>query len=229
MPLSDVPELSGAPPEKTGKIAAIKGVTKSGFSFLERVASWIYLIPLVVIVGIMAYLGIRPVFIAVMLGSCLVWNYWGKRMTMKDPKLVLVVNVEKQEVDPLFCGRKLWQKMEKKGKPGIPFRTPGGLTVEIVRSFDPYNKVIEYPRDADFSDIALAAIPVRYGALIDELVKIREDNYKLDKEGKLTATRDSIERGQEYAAQLNAIFKELINPEDPKKPPEDKKDDSARV
>ncbi|MCL2607695.1 MAG: hypothetical protein FWD92_03995 [Methanomassiliicoccaceae archaeon] len=160
----------------------------------------------------MIYIGVRPVFIAVALGSSLVWSYWARKMAMKDPKLVLVVDIERQEVQPLMCGRKLWARMEKKGKPGIALKTPGGLSVEIVKVFDPYDLKIEYPRDADFSDLQIAAAPERYGKLIDELVELRMRNYELEMEGKIATTRDGIKKGQAYAAKLEEIIASTFIP-----------------
>ena len=217
MPLTD----EGAPPElpeKPGKIAVMKDMGLSGLSFLERIASWVYLLPLILIIGAIYWLGFRLIYIAVLIGACFVWNFWGRRMAMRDPKLVLEVNIERQEVNPIYCGRKLWARLEKKGKPAIPMRTPGGLSVEVVRNFDPGNNVVEYPVSSEFSDLMLAAIPERYGALIDELVMLHKENYELGVEGSLYITRNGLKKGKEYGGKLNAILEEMIEPCDPKKP-----------
>jgi hypothetical protein len=165
-------------------------------------------------VAIMVYVGIRPIFFAVMAAACFVWNFWGKRMAMRDPKLVIVVNIETKEIRPIRCGRKLWERMTKKGKPQSNFRTPGGLSVEGVRSFDPGDMMIEYPHDDEYSDIAMMALPERYGALIDELVKLRKRNYELEIEGELTTTRDGIKKAQNYAGKLNEIVEDTFIPKE---------------
>lgn len=127
-------------------------------------------------------------------------------MAFSDPKLALVVNIEKGEVAPLFIGRKRWADAVKTGRPSFAFRTPGGLSVEILRSYDPASNVAVYPMGSEYSDIMIAAIPGRYGEMIDELVRTSRSNMILSTEMDVHALSIAQEHIETFAAEINRVI-----------------------
>jgi len=157
---------------------------------LDRMTDyWYCLIPVAVIPYIFYKYGLNVYYVAALLVGIIAWAYWGNKVTARDPKLALVVDVEKGIVSPLLFGRKRWAAAEKIGHPYLLFSTPGGLSVEIIKNYDQTTNTIVYPDGGPDSDIYIAAIPQRYGELIDELVKIKKDIYRLSNETELDGLR----------------------------------------
>lgn len=95
-----------------------------GDRLLDRLTTSTYLLPIVIIGGAIWYLGYNPLYIGALAAGVVVWAYWGRRMTMSDGKLALVVNVETGEIAPYVIGRSRWARAEKIGRPYLSFRTP---------------------------------------------------------------------------------------------------------
>ena len=204
---------------KVGKIAAAKGLAKSAFSYTEKLASWAYLIPLLIIIGAMAYLcytgGLRWVYIGAFVGGIFVWNYWGKRMTIKDQKLVLEVNIENQILNAYRVSRKCWARCSKnaENKPTLNFITKGGISVELVKEFDPNNNRLVYPVDKEYTDLRLAMMPELISSIIDDLhqTKKKLTDMELQKDVK------ALEEARAYIAKLEDMLRQLILGGDPPK------------
>lgn len=173
---------------------------------MEALAEWSILLPLVLIGGALLYFGFRWVFVLALVVGILAWNFWGARMAFTDPKLVLVVDVVKGNIAPLIIGRKRWQDAEKVGRPTVSFRTPGGLSVEVVRSYDAVANKVEYPMDPKYSDIMIAAIPERYGELIDELVRTNRINMILSTEMEVHALGIAQKHIETFAGEINRVI-----------------------
>ena len=206
-------------PVKQGKIAAAKGLAKSALSATERLAAWTYLIPLLIVLGAMVYLcytgGLRWVYVAAFLAGAVMWNYWGKRMTIKDQKLVLEVNIEKQILNAYRVSRKCWTRVSKEAvnKPTLNFITKGGISVELVKEFDPDNNILVYPIDKTYHDLKLSMMPELISAIIDDLhqTKKKLTDMELQKDVK------ALEEARAYIAKLETMLRELILGGDPKK------------
>lgn len=201
-----------------GSLRSARGLLSSG---LEKLTEWTTLVPIVLIGAALVFFGFRWVYLAALIAGVVVFNYWGRSMAFSDPKLALVVNVEKGEVAPLFIGRKRWADAEKSGRPSLSFRTPGGLSVEILRSYDPATNTVVYPMDDKFSDIMIASIPERYGELIDELVVTSRKNMTLSTEKELRALSIAQDHIEKFAAEFNKVITPRDAPTDKKEVPAD--------
>lgn len=187
-----------------GGLKSARGQLSSG---LERLTEWTTLIPIVLIGAALVYFGFRWVYMGALIAGVVVFNYWGRRMAFSDPKLALVVNVERGEVAPLFIGRKRWADAVKIGRPSLSFRTPGGLSVEILRSYDPSTNTAAYPMmDDKYSDLMIAAIPQRYGELIDEYVKAKKEILVHESEHEVEAYKIAKKHISDFSQALNEIM-----------------------
>lgn len=177
---------------------------------IESLSDWTILLPLVAIGGTLIYFGFKLVYLAALIVGVFAWNYWGRRMAFSDPKLALVVNVEEGTVAPLFIGRKRWSDATKTGRPGLAFRTPGGLSVEILKSYDVSANVAEYPDDIGFSDLMIAAVPKRYGELIDEYAKLQKELMQSRSE----ASVEAVKIARKHISNFSALMDEIMSPSD---------------
>lgn len=215
-----MPSTTDAPSSRTigGSLKSARGQLSSG---LEKLTEWSTLLPIVLIGGALLFFGFKWVYLGALIAGVVVFNFWGRKMAFSDPKLALVVNIEKGEVAPLFIGRKRWADAVKTGRPSFAFRTPGGLSVEILRSYDPASNVAVYPMGSEYSDIMIAAIPGRYGEMIDELVRTSRSNMILSTEMDVHALSIAQEHIETFAAEINRV----ITPRDKK---EDHTDDAVQ-
>ncbi|KQM09901.1 hypothetical protein AOA81_06620 [Methanomassiliicoccales archaeon RumEn M2] len=175
----------------------------------EALSSWMYLLPLAAIGGVIWYAGFRWVFAAAFIAGIVGWNYWGSKMAISDPKLVLAVDVEKSEISPLMIGRRRYASAEKKGLPYLNFRTPSGLFVEVVKSYDEDANLITFPDgDIRYNDLMIAAIPRRYGELIDEFVSLETELLKHKSE----ASVEAFKIARKHIADFSALMTEIMTP-----------------
>lgn len=181
-----------------------------GDRLLDRLTTSTYLLPIVIIGGAIWYLGYNPLYIGALAAGVVVWAYWGRRMTMSDGKLALVVNVETGEIAPYVIGRSRWARADKIGRPYLSFRTPAGLSVEIVQDYDPDSNTITYPPASSYSDVYIASIPERYGELIDELTRLTKENMTDKTEIELK----SVEMARAHNARLSKMIDDLLVPKE---------------
>ena len=186
-----------------GSLKSARGQFSKG---LERLTEWTILLPVLLIGGALVFFGFKWVYLGALIAGVVVFNFWGRKMAFSDPKLALVVNIEKREVAPLFIGRKRWADAAKVGRPSLAFRTPGGLSVEILSSYDPLTNSAVYPMTDQFSDLMIAAIPERYGELIDEYVKAKKEILIHTSEHEVEAYKIAKKHITDFSALLNEIM-----------------------
>lgn len=175
---------------------------------LDRLITSTYLLPIGIIGGAIWYLGYNPLYIAALGAGVIVWAYWGRKMTTSDGKLALVINVEKGEISPYIIGRSRWAAAKKEGRPYLNFRTPAGISVEVIQDYDPENNVVVYPPAGNYSDLYIASIPDRYGSLIDELVRLNAAVMTSESEIDLR----SIKKARDHNAKLSQMVDDLLVP-----------------
>lgn len=76
-----------------------------GDRILDRIITSTYLLPILLIAGAIWYLGFNTLYLLALVVGVVVWAYWGRKMTMSDGKLALVVDVESGEIAPYVIGR----------------------------------------------------------------------------------------------------------------------------
>lgn len=179
-----------------------------GDRILDRLTSSTYFIPIALIGGAIYYFGLRPIFLVALGAGCVVWWYWGSKITARDAKLVLVVDVETARVSPLVIGRKRWEDSKIIGRPIMPFRTAQGVSVEILKDYDPAANIATYPAGGEYSDIMIASIPERYGAMIDDLIITKRANLALTSELDIHA----IDLAQEHIGRFSAEVNDILKP-----------------
>jgi len=184
-----------------------------GDRILDRIITSTYLLPILLIAGAIWYLGFNTLYLLALVVGVVVWAYWGRKMTMSDGKLALVVDVESGEIAPYVIGRSRWSRAFKEGRPFLSFRTPGGLSVEVIKEYDPDLNRVTYPPAGEYSDIYIASIPDRYGDLIDELVMMSAETMSTKTEIDLLA----LKKVRQHNAVLSAKIDDLMVPkkEDP--------------
>ena len=181
-----------------------------GDRLLDRLTTSTYLLPIAIIGGAIWYLGYSPLYLGAQAAGVVVWAYWGRRMTIADGKLALVVNVETGEIAPYVIGRSRWARATKTGRPYLSFRTPAGLSVEVVQDYAPDSNTVTYPPAGAFSDIYIASIPDRYGELIDELTKLTKENMT----DKTEINLKSVEMARAHNARLSKMIDDLLVPKE---------------
>ena len=186
-----------------GRLKSARGQLSTG---LEKLTEWTILLPVLLIGGALVFFGFKWVYLGALIAGVVVFNFWGRKMAFSDPKLALVVNIEKREVAPLFIGRKRWADAAKVGRPSLAFRTPGGLSVEILRSYDHASNTVEYPITDEYSDIMVACIPERYGQMLDELVRTSRSNMILSTEMDVHALSIAQKHIEAFAAEINRVI-----------------------
>jgi hypothetical protein len=174
-----------------------------GDRFIDKLTTSAYLIPIILIGGSILYFGLRLMFLVALVVGCIVWSYWGRKMETRDAKLALVVDIEGGTVAPLIIGRKRWATAVKVGRPYLAFRTPSGLSVEVIKEYKAELNQVIYPTTGTFSDVYIASIPSRYGELIDELVRLSKENMHSKTEVELEALKKTRAH--------NAILSEMMN------------------
>lgn len=179
-----------------------------GDRLLDRLTASTYLLPLILIAGVMWYFGLRRVFFLALIGGCIVWWYWGRRMSARDGKLILAVDIESAIVAPMMIGRRRWQKATKIGRPFLQFSSPSGYDIEIVKSYDGTTNTVTYPPIGEYSDLHIASIPARYGELIDELVTLSKENLTATMETELNGVR----KAREHNTRLSSLIDDLMVP-----------------
>lgn len=181
-----------------------------GDRILDKIITSTYILPIAIIGGAIWYLGYSPLYLGALAAGVVVWAYWGRRMTMADGKLALVVNVETGEIAPYVIGRSRWSRATKEGRPYLSFRTPAGLSVEVVQDYDPATNTVKYPPAGTYSDIYIASIPDRYGELIDELTTLTKENMTNKTEIDLM----SVEMARAHNARLSRMVDDLLVPKE---------------
>lgn len=181
-----------------------------GDRLLDRLTTSTYLLPIAIIGGAIWYLGYSPLYLGALAAGVVVWAYWGRRMTMADGKLALVVNVETGEIAPYVIGRTRWARATKTGRPYLSFRTPAGLSVEVIQEYDPAANAVTYPPAGVFSDVYIASIPDRYGELIDQLTKLTKENMT----DKTEIDLKSVEMARAHNARLSKMIDDLLVPKE---------------
>lgn len=188
-----------------------------GDRILDRIITSTYLLPILLIGGAIWYLGFTTLYLLALGIGVVVWAYWGRKMTMADGKLALVVDVESGEIAPFVIGRSRWSRATKEGRPFLSFRTPAGLSVEVIKEYDPELNHVIYPPSGGYSDIMIASIPSRYGELIDELIQTSKSNMILSTELDVHA----LSMAQEHIGAFSAEINKVITPRDKPKEKED--------
>ena len=117
---------------------------------IDRLITSTYLLPIGLIGGAIWYLGYNPLYIGALAAGCIVWAYWGRKMTISDGKLALVINVEKGEISPYIIGRSRWAAAKKEGRSYLNFRTPAGISVEVIKDYDPDTNTVVYPPAGEY-------------------------------------------------------------------------------
>lgn len=184
-----------------------------GDRILDKIITSTYILPILIIGGAIWYLGFTTLYLLALAIGVVVWAYWGRKMTMADGKLALVVDVETGEIAPYVIGRSRWSRATKEGRPYLSFRTPAGLSVEVIKAYDPDANLVIYPPAGEYSDIHIASIPDRYGDLIDQLVKLNVESMSTKTEIDLLA----LKKAREHNAILSGKIDDLMIPkkEDP--------------
>lgn len=179
---------------------------------IDKISIAVFL-PIIAVGAVLYFFGFKIVFIAALIVGCIVWSYWGRRIEARDGKLALIVDVEGGTVAPLIIGRSRWSKAAKQGRPYLTFRTPAGLSVEVVQSYDPNTNTVIYPPAGDYSDVFIASIPDRYGDLINELTKLKKENMA----DKTEIDLKSVEMARAHNVKLSSMIDDLLIPKETEK------------
>ena len=179
-----------------------------GYRLVDKLTTTSYLVPIGIVGFCLVWFGLRPLFLGALAGGCVVWWFWGKKINARDAKMVLAVDLETAIVAPVAIGRKRWAKAIIVGRPFLQFRTPSGLSVEIVKSYDGETNTVVYPESGEFSDLHIATIPARYGDLIDLLVELSKENMELTTEKELLG----IKKARQHNKKLSQLVDDLLTP-----------------
>lgn len=180
-----------------------------GTWFKDHLNYWYLFLGILLLIGtyfVIEFLDLPVYVILVFFLGSIVWWYWGNRMAMKNPKYILVINLETMQVRPVRMGRRYWTKVNKVGVPWLAMRTPSGLDIEIAKWFDPETMTVVYPEECEYTDAVIAAMPSRYGEMVADLVQLRQTAQLMEFE----IDAEAQKRASILVAQFENMFKEAL-------------------
>lgn len=171
----------------------------------EKLTSWIFIIPLVVIFAVFIFLGVKTIYFIALAAGILTWNYWGSKIEIEDPVILLKINLESKKIGLTAVGRRLWRSIKKiNGNPG-EWISESGHSVHVVKNWDSENLTVEYPPQF-FGDIEIAADPKKYAELIEKNLELTEENHFLKEDLEVKALLKAREWIKNYSDKIDEIL-----------------------
>lgn len=180
--------------------------------------AWYCLVPVPAVIIGAAWLGMSSwIALGAILGAA-AGIYLGKRIPARSMVHVICLDLESKRVRILEMGRRLFSRVEKRGRPWLTLESGLGYDVIVARTYDDTGRILTYPEDSRFSDAAIMAMPARYRELISSLVELRDRVADQQLEVDLMAQR----RAAEIVARFRVLFDDTVMP------PETKEEDGGK-
>ena len=194
---SDDQELS-----TPGRLERLSG----GWEWLKDIATtWMYIIPLGVILGVLLIFGAKPVFLAALVAGILVWNYWGSRMETDDAVLILTADLERKTIGLTSIGRRLWRTVTKVNNNPGEWVSESGHSVHVVKDWDEEAMTVTYP-PAKVGDLEVTIDPQRYVDMVKTNKSLIEENQELKENLDVKALSKARKWTQRYALKMDGVL-----------------------
>lgn len=182
-------------------------------------ASWRWFIPIVGLIALVWFVTRTPIYIAALVVGTVASWYYGSKMTLKDSRPVLRVDLEAKTIRFLWVGRARWERMTKIGTPVLNLETPGGNTIDVVKDIDMDTDTVTYYSKEEYTDLHFLTEPGKLAELVNKFAKVENENMGLT----TTMEIKSLERAREHIANYSEMVDRVLGWNAPEEKKEAKK------